>query len=118
VIYLEIGLEELIPQNILVGRAGAGNASVDDFYLLPITGQLFLETTGEKALCFYVSTFYEGIPQNQNAVVVVRGLALPIMKSQIVCFNQILVLIVIHESDMRRELENPIVIQRHNPRIA
>jgi hypothetical protein len=40
------------------------------------------------------------------------------MKSQIVCLNQILVLVVIHESDMGWEFENPIVIEREGPGIA
>jgi hypothetical protein len=56
VIYLYVGLEKLLPQDILVRCARTGNACVEGYYYLPVAAQLFFKTAGEKTFCFYLAT--------------------------------------------------------------
>jgi len=77
----------------LVGRASAGNSTVNGFYFLTILSELPLQTDGKQIFGANLPAFYERVSDEQYSVVIVRRQAFAVMKPKIVRLDEILVFV-------------------------
>src|SRR6266404_1022028 len=110
--------KKLLPQNILVSCSCTRDTAVNSLDLLTFRSELLFQSCGKETFNVNLPAFYERVPEKQNPVVIIRRLAIMVVKSEIVYLNPIRILIVVHESDMRFEFGEVVVEFKDRPGMA